>query len=426
MLVSKQSQLPDGSYEIMYDFDAGEVRFETGIKGIKYDFNSGARVFIANELLAGHTYEVKCFDSDTGAGVKPVVAKKDEKGILAVSERCYHIHFDISVTKDGKEIFHHKFDPKGKNVHIEMMNTNGMGDAICFMTHIEEFRKQHQCNVYITMMKRFVEIFEPVFKDIHFIAGEKIDNEGKFPINVWEKLPKDIYVTYYYEVGYPKNMSTQKEDLRLTGMIKNSADILGVMPLQEFTPKLVARGRKSVIKDPYVCISLHGSEPCKSWHNPFGWGKVVKFLKDKGYRVICIDGDGIKNDDHYDDLMKNGCEDMTGFLPLQDRINTICGAKFFVGMASGLSWLAWACGKPVVMISGFSLPHSEFYTPYRVINTEVCHGCWNDMKYPKQPYLYTSCPIYQNTPRQWECSKQITAEMVLDKVKKLLKDIKDK
>lgn len=426
MLVSKKSKLPDGSYEIMYDFDPGEVRFETGVEGIKYDFNAGARIFIANKLLKGHTYEIKCFNLDTGEGIKPAVAKKDETGVLVTSERCYHIHFDISITKDGKEIFHHKFDPKGKNVHIEMMNTNGMGDAICFMTHIEEFRKQHQCNVYITMVKRFVEIFEPTFKDIHFIAGERIDEHGKFPVNVWEQLPQDIYATYYYEVGYPKNNATQREDLRVSGMVLNSGYILGVNALHEFEPKLLPskkRASKNVIKEPYVCIALHGSEPCKSWHNPTGWGEVVRYLKDKGLRVLCIDGDGISADEHYNDLMESGCEDFTGYLPLQDRIDLLTDAKFFIGAASGLSWLAWACGVPVVMISGFSLPHSEFYTPYRVINTEVCHGCWNDMRYPKQPYLYTLCPLHQNTPRQWECSKKITAEMVLNKIKKLLNDI---
>jgi autotransporter strand-loop-strand O-heptosyltransferase len=37
-------------------------------------------------------------------------------------------------------------------------------------------------------------------------------------------------------------------------------------------------------------------------------------------------------------------------------------ASFFIGLGSGLSWLAWASGIPVVLISGFSLPNSEFYT----------------------------------------------------------------
>lgn len=425
MLKSRKSQLPNGEYEIMYDFDPGEVRFDSGVDGIKYDFNSGPRLLIPRAILANHKFDIKFVDLDTNDLIKPAVIAENQKEIMVGCPVAYHVHFGLYVSRDDKEIFSHIFDCKGKNVHIEMMNTNGMGDAICFMTHIEEFRKQHQCNIYITMVRRFVEIFEPVFKDIHFIAGEKIDAQGEFSVNVWEKLPKDIYATYYYEVGYPQNTATQREDLRRSGMIQNSAYILGINALHEFTPKLEPskkKGKKK-ITEPYVCIALHGSEPCKSWHNPTGWGEVIRYLKKKGYRVFCIDGDGIQTDEHYKDIMDSGCEDMTGFLPLQDRVDLLCGAKFFIGVSSGLSWLAWACGKPVVMISGFSMPIVEFYTPYRVINPEVCHGCWNDMRFPKQPYLYLRCPRHERTPRQFECSKKISAEMVLAKIDKLLADI---
>ncbi len=249
---------------------------------------------------------------------------------------------------------------------------------------------------------------------------------GRFVDDVWRDLPKDIYATYYYEVGYPAMPAMQKTDLRMTGMMRNGANILGLDCLAEFKPRLAASQNpkpENVIRDAYVCISLKGTQPCKSWHNPEGWGKVVRFLKDKGYRVLCIDGDDVSNEVGYREIMQAGCEDFTGYRPLQDRVDLLCGAKFFIGMASGLSWLAWACGKKVVMISGFSLPYSEFYTPYRVINTEVCHGCWNDMRYPYQPYLYTKCPLHQGTDRQFECSKAITGEMVLEKIEELIRTL---
>jgi autotransporter strand-loop-strand O-heptosyltransferase len=44
-----------------------------------------------------------------------------------------------------------------------------------------------------------------------------------------------------------------------------------------------------------------------------------------------------------------------------------------VGLSSGLSWLAWAAGTPVVMIAGFTHPTNEFATPYRVINYHACN-----------------------------------------------------
>ena len=33
---------------------------------------------------------------------------------------------------------------------------------------------------------------------------------------------------------------------------------------------------------------------------------------------------------------------------------------FFIGMSSGLSWLAWACNTKVVMISGVTIKENEF------------------------------------------------------------------
>ena len=61
-----------------------------------------------------------------------------------------------------------------------------------------------------------------------------------------------------------------------------------------------------------------------------------------------------------------GAEDFTGDRSLQERVDLISGAAFFVGLASGLSWLAWGAGVPVVMIVGFTAPGTEFHTPYRV------------------------------------------------------------
>ena len=51
----------------------------------------------------------------------------------------------------------------------------------------------------------------------------------------------------------------------------------------------------------------------------------------------------------------------------QDRITDIFNCDFFIGLGSGLSWLAWALDRKVILISSFSAPYSEFYTPYRIL-----------------------------------------------------------
>ena len=108
-------------------------------------------------------------------------------------------------------------------------------------------------------------------------------------------------------------------------------------------------------------------------------------------------------------------------IPLTDRINDLYFCDFFIGLGSGLSWLAWALNKPVVMISGFSNPATEFYTPYRVINKNVCNSCWNDtdcMPFDKGDWMW--CPRHKGTPREFECSKEITFEMVKKQIDRLL------
>jgi autotransporter strand-loop-strand O-heptosyltransferase len=98
---------------------------------------------------------------------------------------------------------------------------------------------------------------------------------------------------------------------------------------------------------------------------------------------------------------------MTG-LSLAEAARYMRHAALFVGLSSGLSWLAWAAGCPTVLISGFSLPSTEFETPGRVINWHTCNGCWND---PNQTFDHKDflwCPRHSGTPRQFECTRLIT------------------
>ena len=94
-------------------------------------------------------------------------------------------------------------------------------------------------------------------------------------------------------------------------------------------------------------------------------------------------------------------------------------ADFFVGLSSGLSWLAWTCKVPVVMISGFTHPTNEFATPYRIINYHTCHSCWNDMRENFDHFDFLWCPRHKGTDRHFECTKLISPEQVITTIKKI-------
>ena len=158
------------------------------------------------------------------------------------------------------------------------------------------------------------------------------------------------------------------------------------------------------------------------WHNGLGWEQVVDHLKGLGYRVLCIDRDRITGEGWAWNHIPYGAEDFTGDIPLAERASMLRHAEFFVGLGSGLSWLAWAAGIPVVLISGFSLPTCEFQTPYRVHNTHVCHGCWDamDVRFDHTDYFW--CPRHKGTDRQFECTRAITGRQVIRTIERLRAD----
>jgi autotransporter strand-loop-strand O-heptosyltransferase len=193
---------------------------------------------------------------------------------------------------------------------------------------------------------------------------------------------------------------------------------LGVDPAEE-SPKLVLPDDTRPIDAPYVCIAVQSSTQSKYWNNPLGWHGVISFLKQRGYRVICIDQKPVHGHGIVWNHIPHGAEDQTGNRPLAERARWLRHAAAFIGPSSGLAWLAWAAGAPVVMISGFTHPSNEFTTPYRVINWHACNSCWNDVRHQFDHTDFLWCPRHAGTPRQFECTRLITVEQVIGVLQRL-------
>ena len=170
-----------------------------------------------------------------------------------------------------------------------------------------------------------------------------------------------------------------------------------------------------------MCIGVQASGTWKGWHYPGGWDAVVDYLKGVGYRVICIDRDYEVFDKELIMKIPEGAEDFTGNIPLTERINLLAYAEFFIGLGSGLSWLAYAAGCPVVMIVGFTLPWFEFDTPYRVQNYLTCYGCFNDVRVDYKDVK--NCPYHKDTEQQYECSRLITSRQVISTIERVRQDL---
>jgi autotransporter strand-loop-strand O-heptosyltransferase len=107
---------------------------------------------------------------------------------------------------------------------------------------------------------------------------------------------------------------------------------------------------------------------------------------------------------------------------MENTMNVIHHSEFFIGLSSGLSWLAWALEKHVVMISNFTEPDHEFtYNCTRIINKLVCNGCWNNPNIIFDKGNWNFCPVHEGTNRQFECHTSITSDMVINQIQHLIK-----
>jgi autotransporter strand-loop-strand O-heptosyltransferase len=217
-----------------------------------------------------------------------------------------------------------------------------------------------------------------------------------------------------YHLGFKLNPSVNKRSDGLKNLQEIASDILGIEYVGK-RPILEVKNAQRKLLFPYVCISTSSTSKCKLWNNEEGWAEIISFLNEIGYHVVVIQSEP------FGTKVKTGSKVIHPKTEsIDEAISWLLFCDFSIGLGSGISWLSWSLLKPVVLISGFSLPFSEFHTPYRVINTSVCHGCWNDPSETINKNDWLWCP----RKKDFECSKAITPEMVKEKIKMCIEDIK--
>ncbi|WP_232243382.1 autotransporter strand-loop-strand O-heptosyltransferase [Paraburkholderia sp. SOS3] len=374
------------------------VPTQEGPAGIRFDFNDGCRV-----TLPPGDAEWRVLLRDT-ATANPLFETQLSAGVVASSKK-YFVPFEIEVSSQGKEVFRHRLDLTGRNVLVHLP-VGTLGDTLGWFPYVAKFEAQHRCRLTCVMADALIPLFRGAYPSITFATPEAID-------------PNDFYATYNIGLFFTDDANVRQPcDFRLVGLHRTAAYILGVDP-QEERPHIVLPDDSRPIAEKYICIAAQSTTQCKYWNNPNGWREIVAFLKQHGYRVICIDQKATHGSGVVWNHIPYGSEDFTGDRPLAERARWLRHADFFVGLSSGLSWLAWTMHTPVVMISGFTHPTNEFDTPYRVINYHTCNSCWNDVRVQFDHHDFLWCPRHANTPRQFECTRLITAEQVIGTIRRI-------
>ena len=310
----------------------------------------------------------------------------------------YFVKWRTTVEEEGKTIYDQTLNLKDNRVYISF-GSKSLGDTLAWIPYMEVFRQKHDCKLIVSTFMN--DLFRDQYPNIEFVD----------PGDVVPNIHAQYRLGWFYDKDGKFDKNRNPIDFKKIPLQKTATDILG-LEYKEIRPKL---NLPKTTKKKKVGIGFHSTAQSKYWNNPDGWQKVVDYLNSLGYECMIYskEGNGYMNN-HYPKgvtLFKGGY--------LQEVINDLSECEFFIGLGSGLSWLAWACELPVVLISGFSEKWAETtLDTYRVINENVCHGCFNSERLDAGDWNW--CPLHKNTDRMFECTKRISTDMVIKEINKII------
>ena len=279
--------------------------------------------------------------------------------------------------------------PKLKEKILVELVTNALGDSIAFVPYANEFSRINSKKIDVSCS--YSNLFDSVYPDINFV-DRNVSVSG---------YTDYISVDYLFDMPLQKGMSYQ----------------LG-LDYKEIRPIInQPLGETRKIKGRYICFSMHSTAQAKHWNNNNSWYKLCEELIKIGITPVCIDRyKSFGNEGSWNPIPTN-CMDRTGG-DLNEMSLLIRDCEFFIGLSSGLSWLAHGLDKRVVMISGVTTKDNEFNTDcIRIHREDVCNSCFNNPeKFTFDPGDWFWCPENKGTPKQFECTKKISAKQVMDTI----------
>lgn len=380
--------------------EAKNMEFLRPANKFRFSFEEGAKINIDGPVDA--EYEVLFINNKNQ---EVVYKSKIKNNMWSSAAPKYFVEWKLQIKKDDEIVAEQIMNLCNKRVKI-LLDTRSLGDIMAYTGSVVEFQKKHKCIIDCVILDKNLK---------NSIA------EANPTINFYDTDIKDDHYAFY-RLGYPldKWQSYIPVNPKLISLTEVAPRILG-LERNEYKTALSYPKLKKPAK-PYVCIATQSTCQAKYWNNDGGWEKVIAHINKMGYDVWCIDmfpafGNAKKKMNY----IPKGAIDKTGSLPITERMAQIANSEFFIGLGSGLSWLAWNVGVPVILISGFSEKWAEFFTPYRILNRKVCHACWNDenITFDRNDWMW--CP----RNKDFECSKSISPDNVIKMIENLFENQKE-
>jgi autotransporter strand-loop-strand O-heptosyltransferase len=312
--------------------------------------------------------------------------------------RRWHTDWLVRILRNGKLHTELRWTLQGRECHIRF-DTGSLGDTLSWVGQLVRFKKIHGLQKLL------------VYTPKNWLFDQEWYNEQG--IEFVDKPIEGHKCTYtlgvYFDEQEPWRRWEHKYDWRTVTLGKIAADRLGI-EYQEVRPRLASQFTHGSInvEKPYVVIATQSTAQAKYWNNPTGWQELTKWYNEQGLDVYHASKEG-------------GAP--AGAIQTPEDLGIVAayirGAMHFVGISSGLSWFAWALGKETILISGFTDPYVEFQDRvWYVNNHQVCHGCWGNRVFDRGDWNW--CPDWKGTQRQFECSKKISSQQVIEVADKLL------
>jgi len=306
--------------------------------------------------------------------------------------KCGIKYYQDWTIKINGEVYE-KINLNNKRVLISL-ESKSIGDTIAWAPYAVEFSKKHKCKVILsTFHNDWFQNLES-YKDIEFIKpGQSTKCAALYRVG-WFRDDKN---------GWRK-FDSYPNQLNLIPLQQTATDILG-LDFKELNYGLYFKLNKNPFKEKYVVIGPQSTSGCKEWPQE-NWVTLSKMLIDSGYKVVSLSSKpyNIPN-------VKNICNSSW-----TEVFNILHHSEFFVGLASGLSWVNWALNKKTIMIAGFSEEGHEFTNGLIRVTKNVCIKCWNDPVHVFDAGDWDWCPVYKGTERQHICQKIITPLDVFSKL----------
>jgi autotransporter strand-loop-strand O-heptosyltransferase len=310
--------------------------------------------------------------------------------------RKYFTEYDVKVTeikadkqKPSEVIFNQIFDLRGKRVMISF-ESSSLGDTLAWLPYCDEFQKKHECILFVSTFKNF--LFKDQYPNIFFIEPAQV------VVNLFAKYDLGWFYDTNKEPVLPNTIPLQQTATNILGL-----SFTEIKSKLNFTPKMVVENTDK----PYVCIAPDSTAGCKEWSIE-NWQYVVDWLISQNYNVV-----NVSLDSKY---KLEGVFEPSN-LSLEVTMQIIHYSEFFIGLSSGLSWLAWSLNKHVYMIANFTTAEHEFQSDCtRFTNINVCNGCWNNKNFKFDKGDWEWCPINKGYDKQFECQKNITPNLVCYKI----------